>query len=77
MTFSVEIPQPAPIDEGRRIVIKDVDGNADVRHIEVEANVGTSINGTTGLMMTGSYQSIELFSDGAGWYSIGPTGYVN
>lgn len=77
VTFSVEIPQPAPIDEGRRIVIKDVDGNADVRHIEVEANVGTSINGTTGLMMTGSYQSIELFSDGAGWYSIGPTGYVN
>ena len=77
VTFGVEIPQPSALDEGRRIVLKDVEGNANVRHIEVEANVATSIDGTTGLMMTGSYQSIELFSDGTDWYSIGLTGYVH
>ena len=77
VTFEVEIPQPSALDEGRRILLKDVEGNANIRHIEVEANASTSIDGTTGLMMTGSYQSIELFSDGTDWYSIGLTGYVN
>lgn len=68
--FQVGLPQPAITETGQQIILKDITGNAGTNIIEV-TGIGCTIDGGTGAIMSGAYESWTLFSDGNNWFSLG------
>jgi hypothetical protein len=55
---------------GRTIVIKDAGGNAATNNITIDTEASQTIDGNATLLITTSYASVTLCSDGTNWLVI-------
>jgi len=66
---SLTLPTAQAAD-GRRITIKDVDGNADTNNITIDTEGSETIDGAATLVIDADYGFAELYSDGTNWFVL-------
>ena len=54
---------------GRRIVVKDVTGDAETNNLTVDTEGAETINGVASIIIIMNYGSAELYSDGTDWFT--------
>lgn len=66
---AITITLPAPT-VGRTLVIKDASGNAVTNNITISHHSAETIDGATTFVISNSYQSVTLSSDGTNWFAV-------
>lgn len=62
------LPNATLLEDGRRIMVKDVDGNADVNNITITAFGVQTIDGASSTSITSSYGARTFVTYGAQWF---------
>ena len=61
----------AQVADGRRVIIKDVDGNAGTNNITIDTEGSETIDGAATLVIAANYGFAELYCDGTNWFVLG------
>ena len=61
----------AQVADGRRVIIKDVDGNAGTNNITIDTEGSETIDGAATLVIAADYGFAELYCDGTNWFILG------
>jgi hypothetical protein len=64
---SITLPT-AGTTRGRKLTITDSGGNSSVNNITVDTEASETISGAATAIISGDYDSIDLYSDGANWF---------
>ena len=72
-TFTMTLPTAASLP-GRRVTIKDIDGNASTNNITIDTTAAETIDGSATATISANFGVLEFESDGANWYVIENTG---